>query len=557
MEKLRTSDGASGFPDPLESECDAFIAGHASTSISASIGIAKARDLKNRLLVTNSSESDLMEGDPARRTGVYSNVHEDLSTGSTKQKTDCGEFGKKSEAFKVISILGDGAMSGGMIYEALNNIAYIKDFIVILNDNQMSISESVGAMRRYLSKLLMSRKSLTLRKNFRRFLDSMPRNLATSIESLVKRSLIVVKGSNIFEEFGLQYIGPVDGHNIAELIEVFKNVRDIANYKPVLLHIITRKGMGYTAAENDSTKMHGVDHDKSRRYSDVFGKKIVELARADEKIVCITAAMKNGCGLREFADLFPERFFDVGIAEEHAVTFAAGLAKEGLKPFICIYSTFLQRAIDQIYHDVSLQNLPVRFIVDKAGLPGHDGKTHAGIYDISLLQNFDNIHIFSPGSRGDLEELLDVMAGEISYPCVLRFPKAESFEVLHDEIVQGTCTLIISCGDLLRNILEAIEMIDNGDSPTVWNLKILKPFDFELFYKLAENHERILVFEEGVFGGLSNIISEGLIKDNKIELLCKMKFYNVDKNPVKPSSRSEQLKNCHLSPREIKEILQG
>jgi 1-deoxy-D-xylulose-5-phosphate synthase len=510
MEKLRDVDGASGFPDPLESEYDAFIAGHASNSLSAAIGIAKARDLKH-------------------------------------------------DSYKVLSIIGDGAMSGGMIYEALNNLASTKDFIIILNDNQMSISESVGAMRRYLSKLLMSRGSLTLRKNFRRFLDSMPETFGKFTESLVKRSLLAVKGSNIFEEFGIQYIGPVDGHNIGDLIDVFKNVRDIANYKPALLHVVTKKGKGYTAAENDSMKMHGIDHDKSKRYSDIFGKKIVELARGDERIVCITAAMKNGCGLREFADVFPDRFFDVGIAEEHAVTFAAGLAKEGLKPFVCIYSTFLQRAIDQIYHDVSLQNLPVRFIVDKAGLPGHDGKTHSGIYDIALLQNFRNIHIYSPGSREDMESLLNEMAGDLPYPCVLRFPKAEAFEYksTNSEIViSGTRVLVISCGDLLRTVLDAIGMVKNMPTPTVWNLKVLKPFDFDLYYDLAQCHEHILVLEEGIFGGFFNIVSEGLVKANKMELLCKMKFYNVNKEPVRPSSRSKQLQRCQLSAHEISKILQ-
>ncbi|MDR0630442.1 MAG: 1-deoxy-D-xylulose-5-phosphate synthase, partial [Holosporales bacterium] len=403
MKNLRTAKGASGFPDPTESNYDCFIAGHASTSVSAALGIAKARD-------------------------------------------------HKGEKFKVISILGDGSLSGGMVYEAMNNIAGTKNFVIILNDNQMSISESVGAMRLYLSKLLRSKKGLILRKRFRQFLSTLPKGFAKFLEAFVKSCLSAIKGGNIFEELGIQYIGPIDGHNIAELIEIFKNIRDVANYKPIIIHAITQKGKGYEAAERDLTKMHGVDNNKSKNYSNVFGNKIKELAIKDNKIICITAAMKNGCGLMDFAETFPNRFFDVGIAEEHAVTFAAGLAKEGLKPFVCIYSTFLQRAFDQIFHDVFLQNLPVRFIIAKAGLPGNDGKTHSGIYDIALLQNFPNITIMAPSSMQELENMLDIAAKDIANPLAIRFPRSEVFRFNNmGNIIKGSKILLIPFGGLLKN----------------------------------------------------------------------------------------------------------
>jgi 1-deoxy-D-xylulose-5-phosphate synthase len=491
MENLRELGGASGFPDPAESEFDHFIAGHASTSISAAVGIARARDLKKL-------------------------------------------------TFRIVSILGDGSMSGGMIYEAMNNAAGLKDFVVILNDNQMSISESVGAMRTYLSRLMRSKKYLTLRKKVRNLLNSIPIKLSKCLEGIVRNSLAVIEGNNIFEELGFHYIGPVDGHNLQELIEVFQNVRDIANYKPVIIHAITQKGKGYMVAENDITKLHGLEKSPDQKYSDIFGKKIVELARQDERIVCITAAMKNGCGLVEFAKQFPERFFDVGIAEEHAVTFAAGLAMEGIKPFVCIYSTFLQRAFDQIYHDVILQDLCVRFVIDKAGFPGTDGKTHAGLYDIALFQHFEHITILSPSSKKDLEDFLEMMAADITHPIAIRFPKSPAFD--HDRPVLepgNSEILIISTGDMSNVIHRAIG--HRRCKPTTWNVKSIKPFDFDTFISLAEIHQRILVLEEGVFGGVSNVILERLTTDGLSDILKKIKFINAGKEMILPSSREEQL----------------
>lgn len=509
MENLRTKFGASGFPDPAESKYDHFIAGHASNSLSAALGIAKARDLN-------------------------------------------------AENNKVLSIIGDGSLSGGMIYEAMNNVAGTKNFIVILNDNQMSISESVGSMRLYLSKLLASRGGLSFRKILNRCLGILPRKVSRKIESFIKT---IIQGVNIFEEFGFQYLGPIDGHDLRKLIKVLSNVRDVATYKPVMIHAITKKGHGYTKAENDATKMHGIDKSKKIRYSNVFGRTILKLAEVDPKIICITAAMKNGTGLDEFSSKFPDRFFDVGIAEEHAVTFAAGLATQGFKPFVCIYSTFLQRAFDQIYHDVALQNLPVRFIIDKAGFPGEDGKTHAGLYDISMLQNFPNFTIMAPSNKNELEDMLKFAVQSGNGPLAIRFPKTEvsgssvSYEFsTHARIVtEGTRTLIVAVGNILETVWEAIEI--SGKVPTVIDARFVQPFDFETFYKYAETHDKILFIEEGIFGGISNIVISRILEDNRRDVLCKLYFLNASGQYVSHSPRDDQIKDSPISALEIARLI--
>ena len=505
MENLRTENGASGFPDPEESEYDHFIAGHASTSISASLGMAKARDLDG-------------------------------------------------ETYKVISFLGDGSLSGGMVYEAMNNVAGTKNFIVILNDNQMSISESVGAMKLYLAKLLASRGGLSVRRLISKSLTFLPKKISRKIENCVKA---IIQGNNIFEEFGFQYVGVLDGHDLEKLIKIFTNIRDVATYKPVLVHAITQKGKGYAEAERDATKMHGVDKSKKNKYSDVFGKTIVQLADNDKKIICITAAMKTGTGLSEFSEKFPDRFFDVGIAEGHAVAFAAGLAKQGYKPFVCIYSTFLQRAFDQIYHDVVLQNLPVRFIVDKAGFPGADGKTHAGLYDVSMLQNFPQFIIMAPSGQMELENMLKFASDYDKAPLSIRFPKAEAtdvyppsiFELKSRVIAEGETALIISVGDMLKTTLEAVAI--SGKSPTIIDARVVQPFDFETFYKYAENHNKIFFIEEGVLGGLSNVIAEKLFADKKQYLLKKIQFFNASKFHPSHTARNTQLAKAGMSATDI------
>jgi 1-deoxy-D-xylulose-5-phosphate synthase len=511
MENLRVPGGASGFPDPKESQYDHFISGHASTSMSSALGIAKARDLNG-------------------------------------------------EKFKVLSILGDGSLSGGMIYEAMNNVAGTKDFIVILNDNQMSISKSVGTMRGYLSKLLATKRCLSFRKKFSNFLNLLPQNLARRVELFIKNHFPALKGHNIFEEFGFQYIGPVDGHDLKQLIKVFENVKNVANYKPVIIHCITKKGKGNQIAEQDATNLHGLDNLREKCYTSVFGEKIVKIAEHDDKIVCITAAMKNGCGLSEFANKFSDRFFDVGIAEEHAVTFAAGLATRGVKPFVCIYSTFLQRAFDQIYHDVVLQNLPVRFIIDRAGVPGEDGKTHSGIYDIALLQNFPNVTIMAPSSSGELEQMLEFAAGNIQEPLAIRFPKSKvingccgDFRIASKVVMEGHITLIISTGNLLATVIETVNILKI--TPTIIDARLIAPFDFATFHKYAKNHSKIIILEEGVFGGLSGIILEKLVTLGQFDIISKMYFVNLSKIPVEHSSRTKQLDDCGLSVQKFVKII--
>jgi 1-deoxy-D-xylulose-5-phosphate synthase len=514
MENLRSAGGASGFPDPGESQYDHFIAGHASTSLSAALGIAKARDLSN-------------------------------------------------SKFSVVSFIGDGSLSGGMIYEAMNNIGNIGNFVVILNDNKMSISESVGAMRRYLSKLLSSKGSMIVRKRISRLLDALPSRTARVIERMLKHIVSAVGVGNIFEELGFHYIGPIDGHDLERLISVLQNVRDVANYKPVIIHAVTKKGHGYSPAETDSTNLHGIEHERSLRYCDVFGRKIVELAARDEKIVCITAAMKDGCGLSDFASAFPTRFFDVGIAEEHAVTFAAGLASQGFKPFVCIYSTFLQRSFDQIYHDVVLQNLPVRFIIDKAGLPGKDGKTHAGLYDIALLQNFENVTIMAPSSATELESMLEfATASEVSSPIAIRFPKVQAatseyisgpFDLKCRVVIEGQDALVVVSGNLLADVLEAERL--SYTSPTVIDARIIHPFDFETFYRYADIHDRIIVIEEGVFGGLSNVLLSKLTSTRRSDIITKIEFVNVSKTPPQHTHRTGQLKANGMSVEGLVDLL--
>lgn len=505
MENLRKENGASGFPDPEESKYDHFIAGHASTSISAALGMAKARDLDER-------------------------------------------------DYKIISLLGDGSLSGGMIYEAMNNVAGTKNFIVILNDNQMSISESVGAMKLYLAKLLASRGGLSFRKKISKSLALLPKKISRKIESLVKT---IIQGNNIFEEFGFQYVGVLDGHDLKKLIKIFTNIRDVATYKPVLVHVLTQKGKGYAEAEHDVTRMHGIDVSKKKKYSDVFGQIITNLAEDDKKIICITAAMKTGTGLSDFSERFPDRFFDVGIAEEHAVTFAAGLAKQGYKPFVCLYSTFLQRAFDQIYHDVVLQNLPVRFIIDKAGFPGADGKTHAGLYDIAMLQNFSSFSIIAPSSISELKNAIKFASEFNETPIAIRFPKADAIEIapiskfsLKCRIIdEGHTTLIVSAGDMLKIVTKAVEI--SGKHPTIIDARFVQPFDFETFYHYAEIHEKIIFIEEGVWGGLSGIVTERLLADGKYQLLDRIKFIIATRIQPLHSSRDAQLENSGISIRDI------
>jgi 1-deoxy-D-xylulose-5-phosphate synthase len=447
----------------------------------------------------------------------------------------------------VISIVGDGSMSGGMIYEAINNIGTTKNFIVILNDNQMSISRTVGGMSKYLSKLLSSKRMLSIRRGISTLLSRIPGKLASLIENFIKNCICIVKGSNIFENLGFQYIGPIDGHDLQTLLTTLENIRDYATHKPVLLHVFTEKGKGYEPAEKDIYKLHGINSlEKSHdSFTDIFSENIVRLAKNNNKIVCITAAMKSGCGLSEFANLFPERFFDVGIAESHAVTFAAGLARGGFSPFVCIYSTFLQRAFDQIYHDVFLQNLPIRFIIDKAGLPGRDGKTHSGIYDIALFSMFENFHVFAPSNVEDFEDAIRFAESNNNSPTVIRFSKNDIPAKKEEYLGQNSEILVINIGGLLSSVQHAVKI--SGLKVDIFDVFKIYPFDFEKLSKITETYEHVFVIENGIDGGFATTLQTHVLK--------KLHIITLSKTPVAHDSREKQMKNNAISAENIADLL--
>ncbi len=486
FQTLRQYKGISGFPKTSESPHDQFGTGHSSTSISAALGMAIARDLRG-------------------------------------------------EDYHVIAVIGDGAMTAGLSFEALNNAGQLKvPMIVVLNDNEMSISKNVGAISKYLNKILTTDFYKRIKKDTKNILEGIPR-LGTSMSRFAHKLEETLKGfflpGQLFEEFGFNYIGPVDGHNLRELIETFQAIRDIR--EPILVHVITRKGRGYDPSEQDPSCFHGigpfdkisgkaVSSSDRPSYSKVFGTALTEIAEKRKDILAITAAMKEGTGLGEFAERFPERFFDVGIAEPHAVTFAAGLAKDGFRPVVAIYSTFLQRAYDEIVHDVALQNLPVVFAIDRAGLVGEDGPTHHGVFDISYLRHIPNMVVMAPKDETELRMMLR-FAFTLKGPSAIRYPRgsvAESFpeppkplglgeaEVL----LQGSDIAIIAVGNMVYPAYRAaLELTKEGYSPTVVNSRFIKPLDSHLLGQIAQSHGAILTVEENaIAGGFGSSVLEAL-----------------------------------------------
>lgn len=491
---LRQGGGLSGFTKRSESEYDPFGAAHSSTSISAGLGMSVARDLAGK------------------------NNH-------------------------VISIIGDGSISAGMAYEAMNNAGALKSrLIVILNDNEMSIAPPVGAMSKYLTRLVSSQPYMNVRdvaKTLTNYLPSPIRKAAARAEETAR---VAFGGGTLFEEMGFYYIGPIDGHNLDALVPVLKNVRDSDHEGPVMIHIITKKGKGYAPAENADDKMHGVTkfdvvtgaQNKVKTnlpsYTKVFAQGLIAEAHADEKIVAITAAMPGGTGLDLFGAEFPERTFDVGIAEQHAVTFAAGLATEGYKPFCAIYSTFLQRGYDQIVHDVALQNLPVRFAIDRAGLVGADGQTHAGSFDIAYLGCLPNMVVMA---ASDEAELMHMVATAVAYndgPIAFRYPRGEGMGVELPSkgkalkigkgriIKEGTDIAILSFGTRLSECLKAAEILEaKGKSVTVADARFAKPLDTAMIDKLVKNHSVVLTVEEGSMGGFGAFVLQYLAESNQLD----------------------------------------
>ena len=481
MRTLRQGGGLSGFTKRTESEYDPFGAGHSSTSISAGLGMAVARDLK-------------------------------------------GDDGN------VIAVSGDGAMSAGMAYEAMNNAGSMQSrLVVVLNDNDMSIAPPVGAMSAYLSRLLSSRPYLSIRHFAKDIAAMLPPPLERVARRAEEYARGMVSGGTLFEEMGFYYVGPIDGHNFEHLLPVLKNVRDAEDDKPVLVHVVTKKGRGYSPAEEAADKYHGVGRfdvvtgklakpkANAPSYTGVFADAMVREAEADQRIVAITAAMPAGTGLDKFAERFPARFFDVGIAEQHAVTFAAGLACEGFKPFCALYSSFLQRGYDQLVHDVVLQKLPVRFAIDRAGLVGADGATHAGTFDLAFLGCLPDIVLMSPADEAELMHAVATAAALDDRPSAFRYPRGEGVGVELPErgrilplgkgriLREGTRVALLSLGTRLAETLKAAdELAARGISATVADARFMKPLDEDLILRLAREHEMLVTIEEGSVGGFGS-----------------------------------------------------
>ncbi len=520
IKTLRQKSGLYGFVKRSESEYDPFGTAHSSTSVSAGLGIKIAKDIN------------------------------------------------KDNA-NVICVVGDGALSAGLAYEGLNNAGALKKrLIVILNDNKMSIDKPVGAMSRYLTKLLSSKSYSNLRNLIKKISSSFPENLSNTLYRTEEYSKGMLSGGTLFEELGFYYLGPIDGHNINDLVSILENIRDNKLNKPIFLHCITKKGKGYKPAENSDDKFHGVEKfnietgvslskSNQKSYSNVFGETLTKLAENDEKIVAITAAMMSGTGLKIFNEKFNKRFFDVGIAEQHAVTMAAGMATEGFKPYVAIYSTFLQRAYDQIVHDVAIQNLPVRFAIDRAGQVGSDGPTHAGSFDITFLSTLPNFIVMAPSNQSELIKMMHTSALIDDCPCAFRYPRGVGSldEINYEEkievgkgylIFEGNKIAILNLGTRLEICKEACKILNNNNIyPTLADARFAKPLDTGLIDKLLENHKYLITIEEGSIGGFSSHVLNYVynIRRKKCSTIIKNIFF-PDKfiDHMKPEEQYAEIK---------------
>ncbi|MEC3949097.1 1-deoxy-D-xylulose-5-phosphate synthase [Sphingobium sp. HWE2-09] len=513
---LRMGGGLSGFTKRSESEFDPFGAAHSSTSISAALGFAVANKMQDR---------------PG----------------------------------KGIAVIGDGAMSAGMAYEAMNNArAAGNRLVVILNDNDMSIAPPVGGLSAYLARLVSSREFLGLRDLAKRLARKLPRPLHNAARKTDEFARGMAMGGTLFEELGFYYVGPVDGHNLDQLIPVLENVRDAAE-GPCLVHVVTQKGKGYAPAEAAADKYHGVQKfdivtgaqakapPGPPSYTNVFAQALIAEAQRDPTVCAITAAMPSGTGLDKFQQVFPDRIFDVGIAEQHAVTFAAGLAAEGMRPFCAIYSTFLQRAYDQVVHDVAIQNLPVRFAIDRAGLVGADGSTHAGSFDVTYLATLPNMVVMAAADEAELVHMVHTAAVHDNGPIALRYPRGngtgvampaipERLDIGKGRIVrEGRQVAILSLGTRLEEALKAAEALEaKGLSTTVADLRFAKPLDEALIRKLLTTHEVAVTIEEGAIGGLGahvlTLASDLGLIDNGLKLRT-MRLPDIFQDQDKPEKQ--------------------
>ena len=539
IETLRQGGGLSGFTKRAESEYDPFGAAHSSTSISAALGMAKAAELN----------------------GVQKNV---------------------------IAVIGDGAMTAGMAYEAMNNSGILKsNMIVILNDNNMSIAPPVGSLSKYLSRLTSSRPYRDLREVAKRITRRLPK----PVEHAARRAEEYARGAlsegTIFEEMGFYYIGPMDGHDLGQLVSVLKNVRDSEQKGPVLIHVKTQKGKGYAPAESASCKMHGVSKfdvatgvqakkaSGPASYTSVFADQLIKAAEADDKVVAVTAAMPSGTGLNKFAEKFPERTFDVGVAEQHAVTFAAGLAAEGMKPFAAIYSTFLQRGYDQVVHDVALQNLPVKFAIDRAGLVGADGPTHAGSFDTAYLGCLPNMVLMAASDEVELARMTQTAVAYDHGPIAFRYPRGSALGIDIPKnpklleigkgrfLAEGDDIAIVNYGGRLAECLTAmVKLKEQGLSVTLFDARFAKPLDADNLTQIARHHKAVLTIEEGAIGGFGSYVldlynKQGLIRDGlNIENMVLPDIYIDQDSPEKMYDVAE-LNSVHIIQRAQKMLGQN
>ena len=522
---LRKKNGLSGFTKRSESIYDPFGAAHSSTSISANLGIAVARDLQ-----------------------------------------------KKS--FDVISIIGDGAISAGMAFEGLNNIGHLnKNSLIILNDNEMSIAKPVGAMSKYLVNLLSSKTYENIRdvvKNFTKKLPDEVGNFAKKTEGYLKGYLT---GNTLFEELGMNYIGPIDGHNLDLLIQLFQKYKEKELHGPVFLHIITEKGKGYAPAENSNDKFHGVssfdiqtgvqNKSKDKTYTSVISETLLKLAKKDKKVTAITAAMPSGTGLDKFQELYPDRFFDVGIAEQHAVTFAGGMATESMKPFVAIYSTFLQRAYDQVVHDIAIQSLPVRFLIDRSGFVGADGATHAGSFDLTYLCCLPNFIVMAPSSGEELKNMLNFSLSIDNKPSAIRYPRdtvgeyneKKSFEKItlgKGKVIQkGKKVAFLNLGTRLEQVKLASKLIKDKNKlqTTIIDMRFAKPIDTQLLKTLLKNHDIFITVEENAIGGFSSQVNNFFL--NQIKKQIKVLNFFMKDEFIDQSDINDQYSQSGISPEEI------
>ena len=510
---LRQGNGLSGFTKRSESEFDPFGAAHSSTSISAALGIATANKLSN--------------------------------------KSD-----------QVIAVIGDGAMSAGMAYEAMNNAGVSKTkMIVILNDNDMSIAKPVGAMKSYLAKIFSGKIYFSFRETIKMIISSFSKRFSKKAGKAEDFLRSAVTGGTLFNTLGFYYVGPIDGHDLDVLLPILKNAKESNHNGPILIHIKTQKGKGYSFAEKSDDKYHGVTKfdvqtgvqqkstTKAPAFTKVFANTLIEHAKKDSKIIGITAAMPSGTGMDAFGKAFPDRTFDVGIAEQHAVTFAAGLATEGYKPYAAIYSTFLQRAYDQVVHDVAIQSLPVRFAIDRAGLVGADGATHAGAFDITYLSTLPNFIVMAASDEAELIRMVNTSVDINNQPCAFRYPRGngvglelpdinEKIEIGKGRVIkEGKNVVLVSFGNRLKECLLAEESLKKmGINPTIIDARFAKPLDENLMWQVATNHEVLITLEEGSIGGfgahVNHFLNEKNLLDNNLKfrsMILPDKFLDQDK----------------------------